>query len=123
MKVYQQITMLPRDTNSYGTVFGGVIISYLDLAGAACCRDHFRNPRFTTRVVRELVFAHPVRVGDLLSLHGELVSAGTTSVTVRLQARARSREDRQEVVVTEAEMVDVAVDAAGDKTPLVPWED
>ena len=122
MTIYQKITLLPRDTNSHGTIFGGVIMSYLDLAGAACCRDHFRNPLFTTVVVREVVFRHPVRMGDVLTLRGQLVSSGRTSVTVRIEAWAQSRPSREEVLVTAAELVYVAIGEDGQKTALVPWE-
>ena len=86
MKEFQKITLLPKDTNSHGTIFGGVIMSNIDLAGAACCRDSFCNAKFTTVVVRELVFRQPVHVGDLLTLSGELVGQGTTSATVRIVA-------------------------------------
>jgi acyl-CoA thioesterase YciA len=123
VKDYQKITLLPRDTNSHGTIFGGVIMSYIDLAGAACCRDRFRNLRFATVVVRELTFREPVYVGDLLTLSGEILATGTTSVTVRIHAEARRRDTHQTVTVTEAELVFVAVDGEGRKTPLLAWED
>ncbi len=113
--------MLPKDTNSHGTIFGGVIMSYIDLAAAACCHDHFRNAKFTTVVVRELVFKQPVHVGDLLSLSGEVVAQGTTSVTVRIQAETQRCKGHDRAAVTEAELVFVAVDDEGNKTPLIPW--
>jgi acyl-CoA thioesterase YciA len=122
MKVYQQVTLLPKDTNGYGTVFGGVIMSYIDLAAAACCRDHFRNPKFVTLVVRELTFREPVYVGDLLTLRCEIGATGRTSVTVHIVAEARRRDVREEVRVTDAELVFVAVDEHGRKSLLVPWE-
>ncbi len=121
MKEYQKITLLPKDTNSHGTIFGGVIISYIDLAGAACCRDRYCNPRFSTVVLRELTFQAPVHVGDLLTLSGEIESTGTTSVTVRILATARRRDTHEDITVTEAELVYVAVDQDGRKTPLVRW--
>ena len=121
VKEYQKVTMLPKDTNSHGTIFGGVIMSYIDLAAAACCHDHFQNPKFTTVVVRELVFKEPVQVGDLLSLSGEVVASGATSVTVRIVAETQRCKRHERVAVTEAELVFVAVDADGKKTPLIPW--
>ena len=121
MKEYQKITMLPKDTNSHGTIFGGVIMSYIDLAAAACCHDHFRNEKFVTVVVRELTFRAPVFVGDLLSLGGEVVQQGTTSATVRIRADVQRSKKHERVTVTEAELVFVAVDTAGRKTPLMPW--
>lgn len=122
MKVYQQVTLLPKDTNGFGTIFGGVIMSYIDLAAAACCRDHFRNAKFVTLVVRELHFHAPVHVGDLLSLRGEVTGHGRTSVTVRIAAEALRRDSRERISVTEAELVFVAVDEAGRKEKLVRWD-
>ncbi|MEZ4389058.1 MAG: acyl-CoA thioesterase [Candidatus Krumholzibacteriia bacterium] len=122
MKVYQKVTLLPKDTNGQGTIFGGVIMSLMDLAAAGCCRDHFRNPRFVTLVVRELHFHEPVYVGDVLTLSGEMVAAGKTSVTVHLVADALRRDTCETVRVTEAELVFVAVDERGRKAPLVRWE-
>jgi len=120
MKEFQKITLLPKDSNSHGTIFGGVIMSNIDLAGAACCRDSFCNAKFTTVVVRELTFKHPVFVGDLLTLKGEVVASGTTSVTVRVLAEATHRDSYETVQVTEAEVVYVAIDEQGRKTPLEP---
>ena len=122
MKEYQKITLLPKDTNSHGTIFGGVIMSYIDLAAAACCHDHFRNDKFVTVVVRELTFRAPVYTGDLLTLSGEVVARGKTSVTVRILAAAQRAKKHQRVEVTEAELVFVAVDEQGRKTPLVDWD-
>jgi len=121
MNEYQKITLLPKDTNSHGTIFGGVIMSYIDLAAAACCHDHFSNAKFTTVVVRELIFHQPVHVGDLLTLSGEVIAQGTTSVTVRIVASVQRCKGHEVVKVTEAELVFVAVDDAGKKTPLEPW--
>lgn len=122
MKIYQKVTLLPKDTNGLGTIFGGVIMSYIDLAAAGCCRDHFANERFVTLVVRELRFQAPVFVGDVLTLSGEVAHTGATSVTVRLVADALRRDSCEEVRVTEAELVFVAVDRQGSKVPLEPRE-
>lgn len=123
MKVYQKVTLLPKDTNGLGTIFGGVIMSYIDLAAAGCCRDHFRNHRFVTLVVRELRFHAPVFVGDVLTLSGEITDQGRTSVTVLLVADALRRDSCDTIRVTEAELVFVAVDESGSKEPLQPRED
>jgi acyl-CoA thioesterase YciA len=122
VKEYQKITLLPKDTNSHGTIFGGVIMSYIDLAAAACCHDHFRNEKFVTVVVRELTFRAPVFVGDLLSLRGEVLRQGRTSVTVRIVAEVQRSKKHERVAVTEAELVFVAVDERGQKVPLLSWD-
>ncbi|HEX9786634.1 MAG TPA: hotdog domain-containing protein [Candidatus Binatia bacterium] len=113
-----RITMLPRDTNARGTIFGGVILSHIDLAGGiAASRRAPRN--FVTRALREVEFIAPVYVGDVVSFYTEVLRQGTTSVTVKVSVEAeRGREPRHRVKVTEAEVVYVAVDEAGKALPL-----
>jgi acyl-CoA thioesterase YciA len=94
--------MLPRDTNARGTIFGGVILSHIDLAGAiAASRQAPRN--FVTRAMREVGFIAPVYVGDIVSFFVEA---------------ERNKEPRRQVKVTEAEVVYVAVDEDGNPTPI-----
>ena len=118
MKEYLKISLLPKDTNMHGTIFGGVIMSYLDLAGAICARDRFDN-LFVTIVVREMRFLQPVYVGDLLSFRGEVIGQGTTSVTVKIEVDAERIDSREVFRVTDAEIVYVAVDRERGKMPLV----
>src|SRR3990172_11280938 len=79
-----RITLLPRDTNSQGTVFGGIILSYIDMAGAIEAHRHTGMERFVTVAMREVIFHKPVFVGDLVSLYAETLRVGTTSITVRV---------------------------------------
>jgi acyl-CoA thioesterase YciA len=118
MKEYLKISLLPKDTNMHGTIFGGVIMSYLDLAGAICARDRFDN-RFVTLVVHEIRFLHPVFVGDLLMFRGEVIDQGTTSVTVRILVDVDRIDTREVLRVTEARIVYVAVGKDRQKTSLV----
>lgn len=113
-----RITMLPRDTNAHGTIFGGVIMSHIDLAGGiAAARTAARN--FVTRAMREVEFIAPVYVGDVVSFYTAIVRQGTTSVTVKVTVESeRYREPRRRVKVTEAEVVYVAVDEGGKPIPI-----
>ena len=113
-----RVTMLPRDTNARGTIFGGVIMSHIDLAGGiAASRQAPRN--FVTRAMRAVEFIAPVYIGDVVSFYTTVVREGTTSVTVKVMVEAeRGREPRHKVKVTEAEVIYVAVDEAGNPTPL-----
>jgi acyl-CoA thioesterase YciA len=113
-----RVTMLPRDTNAHGTIFGGVILSHIDLAGSiAASRQAPRN--FVTRAMREVGFIAPVYVGDVVSFYTRVLREGKTSVTIRVVVEAeRSEERRRQVKVTEAEVVYVAVDADGKPTPI-----
>jgi len=114
-----RITLLPRDTNSAGTIFGGVILSYIDMAGAIEAHRRTGMDRFVTVAMREVIFHKPVFVGDLVSFYAETVSIGHTSITIRVIVETERVGSRTEVVrVTEAEVVYVAVDESRVKTPI-----
>ena len=92
-----RVTMLPRDTNARGTIFGGVILSHIDLAGGiAASRQSQRN--FVTRAMREVAFIAPVYVGDVVSFYTALLHVGTTSVTIKVDVEAeRAKEPGRKV--------------------------
>jgi acyl-CoA thioesterase YciA len=114
-----RITMLPRDTNSQGTIFGGVILSYIDMAGAIEAHRKTGMDRFVTVAMREVIFHQPVFVGDLVSFYSETVRIGTTSITTRVIVEAeRYGEPGQKARVTEAEVVYVAVGKDGRKRAI-----
>lgn len=114
-----RIAMLPRDTNSQGTIFGGVILSYIDMAGAIQAHRHTEMDRFVTVAMREVIFHAPVFVGDLVSFYCETLKVGTTSITVRVVVEAERYGEPGEVKrVTQAEVVYVAVDAQGTKISI-----
>ena len=108
-----RVTMLPRDTNAHGTIFGGVILSHIDLAGGiAASRQAARN--FVTRAMREVEFIAPVYVGDVVSFYAAVIHCGTTSLTIKVTVEAeRAKEPGRQVKVTEAEVIFVAVDDGG----------
>lgn len=108
-----RVTMLPRDTNARGTIFGGVILSHIDLAGGiAAQRYAARN--FVTKAMQEVVFIAPVYVGDVVSFYAAVIREGKSSLTVRIEVEAeRFREPEVQVRVTEAAVVYVAIDDNG----------
>ncbi|OFW06165.1 MAG: acyl-CoA thioesterase [Acidobacteria bacterium RIFCSPLOWO2_02_FULL_68_18] len=124
-----RLVLLPKDTNAYGTIFGGVILSHLDLASAVEARKAAPH-RYVTRAMREVEFHEPVFLGDIVSFYTETVRVGRTSITVRVSveaerwgvppggARGPGRGER--VKVTEAEVVLVAVDDAWRPVPIRP---
>lgn len=107
-----RITLLPRDTNPQGTIFGGIILSYIDIAGAVEAHRRTGVERFVTVAMREVIFHQPVYVGDLVSFYATTLRVGTTSITVRVIVEAeRYGGTSERIEVTEAEVVYVAVDA------------
>ena len=115
-----RVTMLPRDTNAYGTIFGGVILSYLDMAGGIECRR--QSPKkFVTKAMREVVFVAPVYLGDLVTFYTRTIRIGTTSLTVDVEVEAErlGLGGTKEIVrVTEAEVIYVAVGDDGNPVPV-----
>src|SRR5436309_12066729 len=107
-----RLTMLPRDTNAAGTIFGGVILSYIDLAGGIEARRHY-SERFVTKAMREVVFVAPVFLGDLVTFYTRTSQVGRTSIAVEVEVeveRLGPHGNRETVKVTEAQVIYVAVD-------------
>ena len=113
-----RVTLLPRDTNALGTIFGGIILSYIDQAAAVEGHRHCSG-RLVTVAMREVEFHHPVFVGDLVSFYTETLAIGRTSMTIKVVVEAERRGPDSEIVrVTEAEVVYVQVDEQGRPTPI-----
>ena len=115
-----RVVMLPKDTNGMGTIFGGVILSHLDLAGGVEARRH-SDRKFVTKVMENVEFLAPVFLGDVVTFYTRTVKVGTTSVTVEVEVEAERTSphgDRTTVRVTSARVVYVAIDASGRPTPI-----
>ena len=115
-----RVTMLPRDTNAYGTIFGGVILSYIDMAGGIECRR--QSPKkFVTKALHEVVFVAPVYLGDLVTFYTRTIRIGHTSITVDVEVeveRLGLGGTKELVRVTDAEVIYVAVGDDGNPTPI-----
>lgn len=115
-----RVIMLPKDTNPMGTVFGGVILSHLDLAGAFEARKHTAG-RVVTKAIHDVEFLAPVHVGDTVSFYTRTAKIGTSSVTVEIDVetqRTGPTGNRETVHVTSATVVYVAVDEHGQPTSV-----
>lgn len=110
--------MMPRDTNALGSIFGGHILSLIDLAAGQHART-LATKRYVTKVMREVNFIAPVYVGDVVSFYCTTVSMGRTSVTIRVDVEAvRGIDALHSIAVTSAEVVMVAVDDKGSPIPI-----
>jgi len=116
-----KVLLLPKDTNSYGTIFGGVILSHIDLASAVEARK-VRGHRYVTKAMREVEFHEPVFVGDIVNFFTETLRIGRTSITVRVSVEAErwGAGHGERVKVTEAEVVLVAVNEQGRPVSIHP---
>jgi acyl-CoA thioesterase YciA len=82
-----KVLLLPKDTNALGTIFGGVILSHIDLASAVEARKVAAR-RYVTKAMREVEFHEPVFLGDIVNFFTETVRVGRTSITVRVSVEA-----------------------------------
>ena len=114
---------MPADTNPAGDIFGGWLMAQMDLAAGAVAARHARG-RCATVAVEAMAFHRPVHVGDEVSIYGELVKVGRTSMHIRVEVWRRPRSAETREMVTEAVLVYVALDEQGRKRtlPLVPQD-
>ena len=113
-----RVVMMPKDTNAHGTIFGGVILSYIDQAAAVEAKRH--GAQFiVTIAMREVVFHPPVNVGDLVSFYTRLVRIGNTSITVAVEVFSQPGEGLgNRLRVTEAEVTFVNLDKNRKPAPI-----
>lgn len=114
-----KVLLLPKDTNAYGTIFGGVILSHIDLASAVEARK-LAARRYVTKAMREVEFHQPVFLGDIVNFFTETLRVGRTSITVKVTVEAErwGAGHGETVKVTEAEVVLVSVDEQGRPVPI-----
>lgn len=115
-----KVLLLPKDTNAHGTIFGGVILSHIDLASAVEASKTARR-RYVTKAIHEVEFHQPVLLGDLVNFFTETVRVGRTSITVKVSVEVERFVDgaATSLKVTEAEVVLVAVGPDGRPTPIL----
>ena len=107
---------MPADTNPSGDIFGGWLMSQMDIAGGIAAAARAKG-RAVTVAVEGMEFHQPVYVGDLVSCYADVVATGTTSITVKVETLARRRTGGETVKVTEGTFVFVAIDADGRPRP------
>ncbi len=112
---------LPKDSNPAGDIFGGWMLSQMDLAGASCA-SRFSRKRIVTVGIQAMSFHQPVFIGDEVSFYAEIVRAGRTSVTVKIDSYALRRESFDYVRVTEGLFTYVAIDDARNPIPIAPGQ-
>ena len=119
-----QVVMMPKDTNPHGTIFGGVILSYIDMAGATAARREVAlrggspDTKIVTVAVNRVEFKQPVMVGDVVRFETTVERLGRTSITMRINVVAE--RVGQEIHVTESEVVYVGVGEDRQPVPLLP---
>ena len=109
---------MTKDIGVHGNLFGGIMLAWLDEAGAgyACQMSH--STRMVTRSMSSVEFCKPVKVGRIVKIYGELVRFGRTSVTIRLEARSHNPHSQKQKIVCSTEMAFVRIDEDGEAIPI-----
>lgn len=107
-----QTLAMPADTNANGDIFGGWLVSQMDLAAGVLAKK-LAQGRVVTVAINSMTFLKPVRVGDIVSCHVELVKRGNTSMTIAVEVWVDSSACQKKVKVTEGIFVFVAIDSEG----------
>lgn len=108
---------MPADTNCNGDIFGGWLVSQMDIGGAILARN-LSHSRVTTVAIDAMAFLNPVNVGDIVSCHASLVRVGRTSMKIDVEAWAQRHQTGEHVRVTEGVFTYVAIDADGRPRPV-----
>jgi acyl-CoA thioesterase YciA len=112
-----RVIAMPRDTNIYGTIFGGIILSYIDQAGFVEARRHGVH-RWVTAAIERVEFKAPVLVGDTINFMTQTIKTGRSSVQIRVDVTAERVNTRKIADVTSATITLVAVNARGEPIPF-----
>jgi len=110
----------PADMNGNGDIFGGWVLSQMDVAGGSLAARVARG-RVATVAITAMTFVQPIKVGDMVSIYGTVAKIGRTSVTIDLETIVQRRHESDEIKVTHGTFVFVAIDDEG-KPRLVPRE-
>jgi acyl-CoA thioesterase YciA len=110
---------MPADTNPAGDIFGGWVMSQMDIAGAIAAVERVRG-RVVTVAVEAMTFIAPVKVGDVLCVYANIERVGTTSITIGLESWVRRNRLADRTKVTEARFVYVSLDENGQKRAISP---
>ena len=120
-----KIVAMPSDTNPAGNIFGGWILSQIDLAGAIAARE-LAQIRVVTISMKEVIFKEPVFIGDIVSCYAKITHVGSTSITTEVKVvvqRLNAQGFCECVTVTTAEVTYVSVDEKGEKKPIdIDWK-
>lgn len=108
---------MPSDANGNGDIFGGWVLSQMDIAGGTIAARHAKG-RVVTIAVDAMTFHRPIQVGDLVSIYGHVSRIGRTSIVVDMETIVERRLEPGEIKVTEGRYVFVAIDENGKPRPI-----
>jgi acyl-CoA thioesterase YciA len=109
-----------RDVGNHGNLFGGVMLAWLDEAGASLAAEFAETGKIVTKHISALDFKSAVRPGQLIKMYGRIANVGKTSLTIEIEARRHSVYNGTQRLVCKCDMVFVRIDGDGEPVPIAP---
>jgi|TARA_B110000914_G_C15484016_1_gene457123 acyl-CoA thioesterase YciA len=106
------------DLGFHGNLFGGKLLAWIDAAGAAYASQVCDSPRMVTVLIEECLFKKPAKEGHLLKIYGKVLTIGTTSVTLKVEARSHNVYDGRQAIILTTNIKFVRVDEQGESIPI-----
>ena len=118
MKLLSTHVCMTKDVGFHGNLFGGLMLSWLDEAGAALAAELCESPRMVTVKISEVIFRKPVRPGQIIKIYGDLKEIGNSSIVIQLEARRHSPYNGSQRVACTTDMTFVRIDGDGEPVPI-----
>jgi acyl-CoA thioesterase YciA len=118
MKLITKKIVMARDIGIHGNLFGGILMAWLDEAGAAYATEYCHTPNMVTIKVGELIFKKPLKAGQHARIYAEILELGRTSVSLSLEARKYNLYSGEEILVCSTRMTFVRLDDDGTPTAI-----
>ena len=116
-KLCYKVIPMPCDTNSCGDIFGGWLLSQMDLAGVVMCKEYSYG-RYVTITIDEMLFKKPVKVGDILEIYCKIIKIGNTSICVNIKVKTTNLEKNITSIVTQGNFKYVKINKDGTSIPI-----
>lgn len=118
MELITTTTCLTKNIGVNGNMFGGELLSLVDVSAAAYASEVCKYPKLVTIKINELVFKKPIKVGNLIKIYGQVQKIGNTSITLKIEVRRHNVRTAQQDVVCETEITFVKIDEDGSPIPI-----
>jgi len=118
MKLLSTHVCMTKDVGFHGNLFGGLMLSWLDEAGAALAAELCESPRMVTVKISEVIFQRPVRPGQIIKIYGDLKEIGNSSIVIKLEARRHSPYNGSQRAACTTDMTFVRIDGDGEPVPI-----
>ena len=118
MKLISSHVCMTKDVGFHGNLFGGLMLSWLDEAGATLAAEICESPRMVTVKISEVMFKKAVRPGQIIKIYGDVVRFGNSSITIKLEARRHSPYNASQKIVCTTDMTFVRIDGDGEPVPI-----